>query len=508
MKSVIAEKIKETLVSVLPITAIVVLLKVFFVKEMPMDMFYALLIGVFFLCIGFFLFSLGTDMGMLPMGEMLGEGITKINKRTLAILICFLIGVLVTVAELDLHVLAMQVTSSSIEVFTFVFVVGFGVGMFLVMALLKLVFKLKIKYILSISYGLIFLLTIFANRNFIPVAFDASGATTGPITVPFIMALGAGLASISGSKNTEEDSFGLIGICSIGPIFSVLLLGFFYDFGYTEDVVQTIGGGFWSVLGSFFMKLPSYMLEVFISLIPILVFFTVYQLIKRKITKRRIVKLIVGILYTYFGIVLFLTGANAGFVPAGRFFGESLGAIDYNWILIIIGFIIGIAIILAEPAVHILNNQVEEITGGAIPKKTMFISLALGEGISVALNMVRVLYHINILYFLIPGFGLAIILGFFVPNIFTSIAFDSGGVAAGTMSGAFIVPFSIGVCTAVGGNMMQDGLGAIGIIAMTPILTIQLVGLIYKLKSRTKKIKHRKKSKHNKLDEQIIEIGD
>lgn len=498
MKKTILPKIYETLAAVMPIAAILIILRFTLLPEMPWSMFFGFLIGLSLLTVGVFLFSLGADIAMVPIGQSLGRDVTKSNKLWLIILLCFIIGVIITIAEPDLRVFGEQIPNVNTN--TFVLIVGIGLGVFLVLGLLRIVFKIKMKYFFAVSYAIIILIVLLdRNSNFISIAFDSSGATTGPISVPFIMSLGTGLSLVWSGKTSEEDSFGMVGICSIGPVLSVLIFGLFSNAGDTLISLEE-----YSVITPmvFVKALPKYMLEVAVALSPIIIVFIVFQLIYRNHSARQLKKLGIGMLYTFFGVSMFITGANVGFIPVGQYFGSQIAALDFNWILIPIGFVIGVLIISAEPAVHVLKKQIETITGGAIPNKAIFFSLAIGVGTAIALAMIKMLYHINILYFLIPGYLIAIALTFFVPEIFTAIAFDSGGVASGIMAATFIVPFTMGVYLYNGEGSLVDSFGAIALVAMMPIITIQIMGLIYKIKTR------KKKSKVIENDDTVVELVD
>ena len=504
MKKTILPKIKETLIAVLPIASILIVIRFAFLHNMPWDLFIIFLVGLLLLLIGVFLFSLGTDAAMIPIGQMLGKDVTKSKKIWLIILLCFLIGVIITIAEPDLHVFAEQIPKINTQIF--ILTIGLGVGLFLILGVLRVFFRIKMKYLFAVSYLIILTVVILDyNSNFISIAFDSSGATTGPITVPFIMSLCAGLAAVKGGKSSESDSFGLVGICSIGPILAVLAFGLFSKAGDTIVIVEDyVSLSNMSQIPLLFLKaFPQYMFDVALALSPILILFLIFQLIHRNISIRYMKKLLIGIVYTYIGITLFITGANVGFVPVGQYFGKELAALSYKWILIPIGFIVGVLIIAAEPAVHVLKKQVEEITGGAIPNKAIFFSLAIGVGAAIAISMARAIYHINILYFLVPGYVLAVLLAFIVPEVFTAIAFDSGGVASGVMAATFIVPFTMGAYLFDGPGSMVNSFGAIAMVAMMPIITIQFMGLIYKIKSSKKK-----HEKVKKADTTIVDLED
>jgi hypothetical protein len=421
---------------------------------------------------------------MMPMGDGIGEKMSQTKRKWTVPILCFLIGIIITLAEPDLQVLANQVTS--IPNMTLILAVAIGVGTFLVINFLRTVLKIPLHFVLLTFYLIVFVLAFFVPSSFIAVAFDGGGVTTGPITVPFIMALGIGLASLRGDSHSEEDSFGMIALCSIGPILAVFVLGICFNpqdasYAMAESLQVETTQDAWLF---FLYELPEYLKEVAVALAPIMAFFAVFQLFTRKFRKRQLAQMGMGILYTYVGLVLFLTGVNVGFMPAGQYIGQELAQLPFKWIIIPIGMIIGYFIVKAEPAVHVLNKQVEEITGGTISQKAMFRSLSLGVAIAVGLAMVRVLTGISILWFVLPGYGLALGLSFVVPRIFTAVAFDSGGVASGPMTATFLLPLAMGACTAVGGNILTDAFGVVAMVAMTPLITIQLLGLSYKIKTR------------------------
>jgi len=476
-------KIKESLSSVLPITAIVLLLH-FTVAPMSIGILSLFLVGSVMLIFGMGLFTLGADMSMMPMGERIGAELTKSRKLFLLIAISFLMGVMITVAEPDLQVLAGQVPAVPDPII--IGSVALGVGIFLVIALIRIVFQIKLSHMLIFFYIIVFGLASFAPESFVAVAFDSGGVTTGPITVPFIMALGIGVAAVRGGKSSHDDSFGLIALCSVGPILAVLIMGIFYNSssGSYSGLVVTEVHSISEVLNAFAHAAPEYFKEVAFALSPIIVFFIIFQIIFLKLPKSQMIKITVGILYTFFGLVIFLTGVNVGFMPAGNYIGQKIASLSYNWILIPIGMIMGFFIVAAEPAVHVLNKQVEEISGGAISKRAMLFSLSIGVAISLGIAMIRVLTGLSIWFFIIPGYSIALLLTFFVPKIFTAVAFDSGGVASGPMTATFLLPFAMGACEAVGGDMLTDAFGIVAMVAMTPPVTIQILGLIYSRKMK------------------------
>lgn len=480
------EKIKESLSSVLPITIIVIILH-FSLTPMPKGLFMLFSIGAMMLIFGMGLFTLGADMSMMPMGERIGAELTKSRKLLLLVTISFLMGFMITVAEPDLQVLAGQVPSIPDNII--IGTVALGVGIFLVLAILRIVFQIKLSHILILFYGIIFVLAYFTPNDFVPVAFDSGGVTTGPITVPFIMALGLGVAAVRGGKSSHDDSFGLVALCSVGPILAVLVLGLIYNSSgsYTEVVITEVNS-LREAFGAFLHAFPEYFSHVAVALLPIVIAFIIFQVIFLKLPKSQLIKMTVGVIYTYVGLVIFLTGVNIGFLPAGNFIGSALGALDNNWVLIPIGMVMGFFIVAAEPAVHVLNKQVEDVTGGAISKRSMLISLSLGVAVSIGISMIRVLKGVSIWYFIVPGYAIAIILTFFVTPIFTGIAFDSGGVASGPMTATFMLPFAMGAADAAGSNILTDAFGLVAMVAMTPLITIQILGVVYNMKTNKNKI--------------------
>lgn len=482
-RTVLHEKWREALTSVLPVCAIVFFLTLTVVPIKVSD-FMLFVFGSVFLVIGMGLFTLGAETAMTPMGEYVGSQMTKSKKIWLIVILSFLVGVLITISEPDLKVLSQNAPNINDSLLTWS--VGVGVGFFLVVAMLRILLGVKLRWLLIGSYIIVFALTFFVKPDFWAIAFDAGGVTTGPMTVPFIMALGVGVAAIRSDKDNGADSFGLIALCSVGPIMAVLFLGLVYssEGAAPPAVLPSILENSRELGLSFFKQLPHYMMEVALALLPITAFFFVYQLFANKLTLKQIYKILIGVLYTFVGLVLFLTGVNVGFMPIGNGLGASLAASSFKWLIVPIGMVIGYFIVAAEPAVQVLEKQVEEITAGAISKKALGTALSFGVAASVGLAMIRVLTGVSIMYFLVPGYLIAIALSFITPEIFTSIAFDSGGVASGPMTATFLLPFALGACIAIGGNPVTDAFGVVAMVAMTPLIAIEILGLIYQLKLR------------------------
>ena len=478
MNKRLKEKIEEALSSVVPITAIVLLLS-FTMAPMPVSSLMLFLVGALLLIVGVGLFSLGVDLAMMPIGDGIGSQISKGKRLWRIIPLCFVIGVFVTIAEPDLTVLARQVPA--VPDLVIILTVAVGVGGFLAVAALRAKFGWPLNKLLIGLYGVVFVMAFLVPKEFLAVAFDSGGVTTGPITVPFIMALGAGLTALHAGRRSEEDSFGVVALCSIGPILAVMVLGLCYrtsELSYTPfsipDLETTADVGQYFAAG-----LPAYMQEVALGLLPIVAFFTLFQVVSLRLKRKTVIKIVVGMLYTYVGLVLFLTGVNVGFLPAGHYLGAQIAGLPYLWVLIPIGMVVGYFIVAAEPAVHVLNQQVEDLTGGAIPQKAMGLALSLGVAVALGLALTRVLTGISILWLLVPGYAIALGLSFQVPKVFTAIAFDSGGVASGPMTATFLLPFTMGACEALGGNVLTDAFGVVAMVAMTPLIAIQVLGLVY-----------------------------
>lgn len=469
------EKIRESMASVLPITAIVFLLSITIAPLDPGTL-VLFLFGAILLVGGMGLFTLGVDMSMIPMGEGVGSTLSKSRHLIIPLTVYFLLGVLTTMAEPDLQVLSKQVPAINSAVL--IITVAVGVGLFLVAATVRIRRGVPLRRMLLVLYFAVFALAAAAPGNFIPVSFDSGGVTTGPITVPFIMSLGLGIASTRSDKNSASDSFGLISLCSIGPILCVLLLGIIYKPQEAASHLSVIPSIPTTAQAAqyFIQSFPTYLREVAMALLPVAGLFLVFQLLTRRFKRGQLIRIVTGLLYTYLGLVLFLCGVNVGFMPAGQLIGATI-ANGVKWLLVPIGMLIGYYIVKAEPAVSVLTKQVEEISNGSISQRAMGLAMSIGVCVSVGLAMIRVLTGLNIFWLLIPGYAISLGLTFLVPSIFTGIAFDSGGVASGPMTATFLLPFAQGACHALGGNMMTDAFGIVAMVAMTPLVTIQVMGL-------------------------------
>ena len=472
------EKIKEALISALPITVIVYLMSLTPWFQFTSVELVSFTIGAVMLVLGIGLFNMGADLAMTPMGAHVGSGLSKQRKLGLLLGVCFVLGMLITIAEPDLQVLATQV-SAVMNGTVLVYAVGLGVGAFLIVAILRIVFRRPLGNLLTLFYMLLFalalMLVVQGNESLLPLAFDSGGVTTGPITVPFIMALGVGVSSILGDSKSQDNSFGLVALCSIGPVLAVLVLGIFS----TNDLSYSVPDYSMSsdILGSFLHSLAHTAKEVATALGMIVAFFTVCQLTFLRLPRKRLLRIAIGVLFTYVGLVIFLTGVNVGFMPIGYKMGFELAKMDKTF-LVVLGLIMGVLVVLAEPAIHVLNQQVEDVTSGAITRRAMITGLCVGVGAAIALSVVRIIFDFSLVYYVIPGYFISLGLSLFVPRVYTAIAFDSGGVASGPMTSGFILPFATGVCVSIQGEaaVLRDAFGVVALVAMAPLITIQLLG--------------------------------
>ncbi len=477
------EKLLEALQAVLPIAAIVLVL-CFSIAPVSPSILLCFLLGAAMIIVGIMFFTLGAEMSMTPMGERVGSMLTRSQNLFLIIGVGFLLGFLITISEPDLQVLANQVPS--IPNMTLILSVAAGVGIFLVMAFLRMLLGIPLPRLLVIFYAAIFLLAAFVPKEFLAVAFDSGGVTTGPMTVPFIMALGVGVSAIRSDRHAADDSFGLVALCSVGPILAVLILGIVFnasESSYVPPVIPEVGDSveLWQLFSE---GLPTYLHEIATSLLPIVVMFGIFQLAALHIDRRTLGRIGVGLVYTYIGLVLFLTGANIGFMPAGNYLGQVLGGQSSRWLLIPSGC--SSATLSSGPSLRSMSstNRSKKSPTVPFPPGTMGAALSAGVALSVGLAMVRVLTGISILWFLIPGYLFAISISFVVPKLYTAIAFDAGGVASGPMTATFLLPLAQGACIAVGGNIVTDAFGVVAMVAMTPLITVQLMGLVAQLKTR------------------------
>ena len=471
-------KIRESLISALPVTVIVYLLSATPLLDVSIGELITFTIGAVLLVLGIGLFSMGADLAMTPMGAHVGAGLSRQRKLWLLCGICFLLGMLITIAEPDLQVLANQVRTV-MNGTVLIACVGVGVGAFLILAILKIVFRMSLSHILMLFYMLLFglalILVVNGNGALLPVAFDSGGVTTGPITVPFIMALGVGIANILGDRRSRENSFGLVSLCSVGPVLAVMVLGIFSrnELSYTVPDYSVSA----DIAGAFLNTAAHTCREVATALGLIVGMFLLCQIVFLKLSRRILKRIAIGVAFTYAGLVIFLTGVNVGFMPIGYKIGCALGQGNPG-MLVGFGLVIGILVVLAEPAIHVLNAQVEDVTGGLVNRRAMMVGLCIGVGTALALSMLRIVFDFSLIYYVVPGYFIALMLSLVVPPVYTAIAFDSGGVASGPMTSGFLLPLAIGACVTIHGPdaVLRDAFGVVALVAMAPLIAIQLLG--------------------------------
>lgn len=498
MKSILkdyGEKFKESLKSILPFFTIILALYFIFM-DFNVWSFLALVIATLLMIVGMALFSVGVDMSTMKMGGYVGSNMSKSRKISFMIIYSFILGFIVTIAEPDLMVLAEQVPGISSK-WIILITVSAGTGIFLALSTLKTLFRWNIKTILIVCYVGLLILACLCNANYVPLAFDCEGITTGPVSVPFIMSFGLGVCAVRSGKNNQEDGFGLIALASVGPALAIFIVSMFLRSGdtMTSEVVNTVSSA--SAMGSTLgLEILSYLKEVFIVILPIFVFFLVYNFMYLKLPKKELIRIFIGIIYTYVGLVLFLTGVASGYLPTANELGGAIASSSVWWVIIPLGFVIGFFLVFAEPAVHVLNKQVEDITEGIIKQKTMQISISIGVAIAVFMSVLRAVFEINFLYFLIPLIVLILVLSFFAPSLFVSIGFDSGGTAAGALSCSFVLPFVIGIASHYGYNTMLYAFGTVGFIALMPVVVIEIMGIRYSyVKKKSTKVVAKPKTK-------------
>ena len=471
-------KIRESLISALPVTVIVYLLSATPLLDVSIGELITFTIGAVLLVLGIGLFSMGADLAMTPMGAHVGAGLSRQRKLWLLCGICFLLGMLITISEPDLQVLANQVRTV-MNGTVLIACVGVGVGAFLILAILKIVFRMSLSHILMLFYMLLFglalVLVVNGNGALLPVAFDSGGVTTGPITVPFIMALGVGIANILGDRRSRENSFGLVSLCSVGPVLAVMVLGIFSrnELSYTVPDYSVSA----DIAGAFLNTAAHTCREVATALGLIVGMFLLCQIVFLKLSRRILKRIAIGVAFTYAGLVIFLTGVNVGFMPIGYKIGCALGQGNPG-MLVGFGLVIGILVVLAEPAIHVLNAQVEDVTGGLVNRRAMMVGLCIGVGTALALSMLRIVFDFSLIYYVVPGYFIALMLSLVVPPVYTAIAFDSGGVASGPMTSGFLLPLAIGACVTIHGSdaVLRDAFGVVALVAMAPLIAIQLLG--------------------------------
>ena len=484
--NILLNKLKEVSLSVFPIILLVVILN-FTLIPIENEMLVRFLIGAILVISGLGVFLFGAHLGIGPIGHLMGETVAKTNKAYLVGGLGFLLGFFITIAEPDLQILASEVNLASggtIPYATILIVVSVGVGIMVALGLLRIVYEKPLNRLFTIIYIIIFALGLHVLEEFLAISVDASGATTGAMTTPFILALGYGVSQLKGGKASEEDSFGLVGLASAGPIFAIMLMSLIKGITSIQGEVETFipNSG---ILAPYIRIFPQLLKESIFTILPLFALFLIFDKTKFKLEKRNKSRILKGLFYTYIGLTLFLVGVNAGFMEVGREMGFGI-ATNYPWLLPLIGFLLGMVVVLAEPAVYVLTEQVEDVTAGHIKKKVILSALSIGIAFAVSMSMLRIMIPgLKLWHFLLPGFALATFLSYKVSPIFVGIAYDSGGVASGPMTATFVLAFAQGASAAIPtANILVDGFGVIAMVAMTPLVAIQILGLIFKRKAR------------------------
>lgn len=484
---VVVSKLKEVLYTVLPITVIVMILN-FTLAPIDTLLIIRFLIGAVVIILGLTLFLFGADIAITPIGNHMGSSIAKSNKISMVVTAGLTLGFFISIAEPDLHILAGQVaavTSGSISKFSIVVIVSIGIAAMLSTGLVRIVYNIPLSKVLTVLYSIIFLLALFTSPEFLAISFDASGATTGALTVPFILALAIGVSGLKkDSKASEEDSFGLVAIASAGAIITVLITSIVSRTDKIAGSLPSYDATSTSIISPFIEKIPKIAWEVFLALLPIVLIFLVFQKVSFRLSKKSLRKIVIGLLFTFIGLILFLTGVNAGFMDVGSAVGYNIASLENKAYVVSIGFILGLVTVLAEPAVYVLTHQIEDVTSGHVKRNAVLLTLSIGVGFAVALSMLRILVpDLKLWHYLLPGYLIAIAMTYFVPKLFVGIAFDSGGVSSGPMTATFILAFAQGVAEATeGANVLVDGFGMIATVALTPIIALQILGVIFKIK--------------------------
>ena len=489
--NVLLTKLREVASVVLPIVILVIILS-FTLVPVGGILLFQFILGAVAIILGLSILLFGIEIGILPFGNHMGASFLKSNNMFYVIIIGFLLGFFINIAEPDLQVLASQVASvmgGYIPVAVILIAVSIGTGAMLSLGIARIVKNIPLHFVFIITYGIILIFALFSSSDMLAIGFDASGATTGALTVPLVLALSVGVAAMKkDSKSSEDDSFGLVGVMSTGAILGVLILNLFVKTDNITGVLEAHHVDTDSLMGPFFAIIPKIALESFIALLPLVLILIIFQKVSFHLNAKALRKILLGFLYTYIGLIIFLVGVNAGFMNVGNIIGHGLASFESKAILIGAGFLLGMLVILTEPAVYILTHQIEDVTSGYIKRKTVLVTLSIGVAFAVGLAMLRIVVPgIQLWHYLLPGFIISLTLMFFVPKIFVGIAFDSGGVASGPMTATFVLAFAQGASDAIEhSNILIDSFGVISMVAMTPLIALQVLGLIYKLKSRKK----------------------
>ncbi len=483
--NILLEKLKEVTLSVLPITLLVIILN-FTLVPLDKATLVRFTVGAAVLVVGLGIFLFGAQIGIVPIGRLMGETIARTNKMHVVAILGFVLGFLITAAEPDVQILSQQVdlaTGGVVSSGLFLVVVSVGVGIMVAVGLARILYSKPLNVVFTVAYLVILLAGLKASEEFLAFSVDASGATTGAMTTPFILALSYGVSQLKGGKTQEEDSFGMVGQASAGPIFAIMIMSIIKGLTHLQVNEAGLANGADRTI-SYVEAFPRFAKESCITLLPLLILFLIFNRTKFNLSRKASSNILKGLLYAFLGLTLFMVGVNAGFMEVGRIMGEGI-AKTHLWMLPVIGFLLGMVVVLAEPAVYVLTEQVEEVTAGHIKRKVLLVALSAGIALAVCGSMLRIMIPaLKLWHFLLPGFALGAILSYRVPPIFVGIAYDAGGVASGPMTATFILAFAQGAAGAIPtANILVDGFGVIAMVAMAPLVAIQTLGLIFKVKT-------------------------
>ena len=515
MKNKYFKSFISSAISIIPMVAIVFVLSLTGLATISNDDYIMLAIGAVIMIVGLSLFQIGAQNSLIKVGEYMGSSLSKQKRIWIIIIFAFLLGALITCAEPSILIIANQV---QINKWVLIGSIAGGVGIFVVIGILRIIFKKSLNVWFLAFYMIVFMLICILqadpkNHAYLPFIFDAGGVTTGSATVPFILALGAGVAMTRGGSKSKDSSFGLVGLASIGPILTMIVLILVNPTGFSaykvpDATTVTILDRLLNALlpASDFSTFGS-MIEVAMALAPILIIFFIYEAIYIKLSLKKVLSLLSGFLVAFIGLTFFLTAVGSTMSPIGLKVGQTL-AKEPDWLVILIAFVIGCVTILCEPAVHVLTSQIEEMSDGQLKKIVVLIALSLGVGAAICLSVVRTIFNFSIMYYIIPGYLISLIVMFFVPDLYTAIAFDSGGTASGPMAVSFVLPMIIGLFSVRAGltegvEFYESAFGVVALVAMTPILSIQVLGVIDRIKTMHQL--HRVRNQiHDVRDNEII----
>ena len=481
MKNKLTESLIDSLKSVMPI--VFVIIGISFLIGIPNKTIMSFSISSMLLIIGIAIFTTGANMSMIKMGEKIGDLLVKKRKKWLILVASLVVGIVITISEPDLIVLANEL--SSIPNVLLIVLVAIGVGIYLLIGVYRILSKLSFRTIVTVSLLIIMGLLYFTPQEFISIAFDSGGVTTGAMGVPLIVAFGYGISKLRGGEDAKSYSFGLCGICSLGPIIIVLILGLFFKVDNYFEVTGFINN--YGIIENINLCFIQSLKEISLSLLPILVVFYISCLFDKRMSRYEHIRMVFGIVLSILGLTLFLTGVSAGFLEIGYRIGNTFASSDYRYLLIPVGMVLGYIIIKLEPAVKILIKRVSLLTEGSISEELISLCLSIGVCIAIGLSIVRIYFNVPIIYIIVPGYFIAAVLMYFTPNMFTAIAFDSGGAASGALTTSFLLPICIGACVSLETNIMTDAFGVGALVALTPIITVEILGIIYNRKLMVKR---------------------